>query len=111
MAVAVFTRFNTLSPMQYDEVIASMQLDVDPPVGALLHIATGSSDAIEVSEIWRTRETFETYLDQRLRPALERHHVHGEPEVRIVPLHNLYIPDLDSVERMGAVSTAAVAFA
>jgi len=111
MAVAVFTRYRSLSPPRYDEVIASLELDVDPAPGAMLHLVAAHPDGVEVCEIWRTRETFETFRDQRLRPALSRHRVHEEPEARILPLHNLYVPELDAVERMGAVSTPAGVYA
>lgn len=109
MAVAVFSRYRTLSPPRYDEVIASLGLDVDPAPGAMVHLAAAHPDGVEIWEVWRTRETFEAFREQRLRPALARHRVHEEPEVRVLPLHNLYVPDLDAVERMGAISTPAVA--
>jgi hypothetical protein len=108
MAFAVFTRYRTLTPRAYDDVIGSLELDVDPAPGAMLHLAAEQPDGIEVCEVWRTPETFETFFEQRLRPALSRYRITEEPEIRIVPLHNLYVPELDAVERMGSVSTPAV---
>jgi hypothetical protein len=110
MAVAVFTRYRTLGARQYDDVIAALELDVDPPPGAMLHLAVEHPDGIELCEIWRTRETFDTFQQERLTPALTRHHVHERPEIRVVPLHNLYVPELDAVERLGSVSTPAGAY-
>ena len=55
-------------------------------------------------EIWQTRDAAEAYLRDVLEPALHQLGV-GEPlDYAIFPLHNLYVPDLDTVERIGAVS-------
>ena len=39
MAVAVFARYPGLSPETYDEVVASLDMDANPPAGAILHMA------------------------------------------------------------------------
>jgi hypothetical protein len=33
--------------------------------------------------------------------------ISGEPEVRVVPLHNLYAADPDMIDRIGAISLPA----
>jgi hypothetical protein len=33
--------------------------------------------------------------------------ISGEPEIRIVPLHNLYAADADMIDRIGSVSLPA----
>ena len=39
MAVTVFARYPGLTPEVYDEVAASLDLDANPPAGAILHLA------------------------------------------------------------------------
>ena len=39
MAVSVVSRYPDLPAATYDEVIASLDLDVNPPAGAILHVA------------------------------------------------------------------------
>jgi hypothetical protein len=107
VAVAVFTRYHSLSPPRYDEIVASLEFDVDPPPGMMLHLSAAHPDGVELYEIWRTRETFETFFTDRWRHALDRHHVHETPEIRVLPLHNLYVPEMDAVERLGSVSIPA----
>ena len=46
-------------------------------------------------------------LQQRLLPAVSELGIGGEPEIRIVPLHNLYAADPDMIDRIGAVSLPA----
>jgi hypothetical protein len=107
MAVAVFARYSNLTPSAYDEIIASLDLDANPPAGAVLHVAGEGESEIVVCEIWRTEETFRSFYDYRLRPALLTHGVEGEPRIEVAPLHNLFAAEMETVERMGAVSLPA----
>jgi hypothetical protein len=107
MAVSVVIRYRDLPAATYDEVIASLDLDVNPPAGAILHVAGGDDDAFVISEIWQTEQTFRAFFDYRFRPALRMHGVHTEPTVEIGPLRNVFAPELDTIERLGAVSLPA----
>jgi hypothetical protein len=107
MAVSVVIRYPELPAATYDEVIASLDLDVNPPAGAILHVAGDGEDGFVISEIWQTEQTFRAFFDYRLRPAVRLHGVHSEPTVEVAPLRNVYAPELDTIERMGAVSLPA----
>lgn len=107
MAVAVFVRYPDLSPEAYDEVVASLDLDANPPVGAILHFVGEGDGEILVSEIWRTEQTFLAFHEHRFVPALQTHGMASRPVVEIVPLHNLWAVEVETIERMGAVSLPA----
>ena len=107
MAVSVVAHYPDLDAETYDKVVASLDMDVNPPAGAILHVAGESDGSITMSEIWQTEQTFRAFLDYRLRPALRLHGVHRDPLVEIAPLRNVYAPEMDTVERMGAVSLPA----
>ena len=107
MAVAVFARYPNLTPENYDEVISSLDLDANPPAGAILHLAAEGEGEIVVSEIWRTDQTFRAFFDYRLRPALLVHGLVDQPRVEVTPLHNLFAVEMELIERMGAVSLPA----
>jgi hypothetical protein len=108
MAVSVVTRYADLRPATYDQIIASLDLDVSPPAGAILHVAgEAEGGGLVVAEIWQTEQTFRAFLDYRFRPALRAAGVHTEPTVEIGPLHNVFAPELDTIERLGAVSLPA----
>ncbi len=107
MAVSVVAHFPELTTETYDEVIASLDLDANPPAGAILHVAGEADGSITTSEIWQTEQTFRSYLDYRLRPALRMHGVQREPVVEVAPLHNVYAPEIFTIERMGSVSLPA----
>ena len=107
MAVVVFARYSNLSPEKYDEVISSLDLDANPPAGLIAHVAGESDGATVATEIWRTEQTFRAFYDYRLRPALLMNAVEGEPHYEICELHNTFVPEMEAVERMGAVSLPA----
>jgi hypothetical protein len=107
MAVVVLARYRNLTPEKYDELVSGLDLDANPPAGAILHVAGDGADEVIVTELWRTEQTFRAFYDYRLRPALLMHGVEGEPSLEIVPLHNLFAVDMEMVERIGAVSLPA----
>jgi hypothetical protein len=107
MAVTVVTRYPDLPAATYDQLIASLDLDANPPAGAILHVAGGGEHGFVISEIWQTEETFRAFFDYRLRPALRSHGVTSEPTVDIAPLRNVFAAEMATVERMGSVSLPA----
>lgn len=107
MAVSVVTRFPDLRAETYDQVIASLDLDVNPPAGAILHVAGDGDDGFVVSEIWQTEQTFRAYFDYRLRPALRAHGANADPTVEVAPLRNIWAVEMDTIERLGSVSLPA----
>ena len=106
MAVALFLRFPELTSAEYDRLVLGLELDADPPAGQLLHLATADDDGVDCLDLWRTPEAALAFLEQRLRPALLREGAEP-PEARLVPLHNVFAPEMDAIERMGAVSLPA----
>jgi hypothetical protein len=110
MAVAVFIRFPHVTVPEYDALMAQLGVDASPAIGEILHIATEApGGSVEVCEIWQTEEAASAFLDQRLRPALAAQGSRVDFEVRVTALHNLFAPDLEMVERIGAVSLPAYA--
>lgn len=105
--ILVTARFPDLTPEKYDEVVAALELDANPPAGAVLHVAAQDGSDMLVTEIWRTEQTFRAFYDYRLRPALRMHGVSSEPQAEIAPMHNLWGVEMETIERMGAVSLPA----
>ena len=103
MAVTVSARYPGLSPQLYDEVVASLDLDANPPIGAILHLVGQGEDAIQVTEIWRTEQAFRAF-NERFVSALQVQGYLSSPTVEIAQLHNLFAVEMDTIERMGAVS-------
>jgi hypothetical protein len=106
MAVTVFARYPGLSPNVYDEVVATLDLDANPPIGAILHLVGESEDGLQVAEIWRTEQSFQAFHD-RFLSALQMRGYLSRPTFDVAQLHNLFAVEMETVERMGAVSLPA----
>jgi hypothetical protein len=104
VAVAVFMHFPGLRREQYDVLMADLRLDADPPLGEILHVAADAEDGINVVDLWQTREAAESFVEHRLRPALRVRGVDVELAVDVLPLRNVFAPDIETIGRIGAVS-------
>jgi len=107
MAVTLFMRVPELTLEKYDDMMASLGLDANPPAGMILHVASEGVGAVNVVEIWQTLQAAEGFVQGRLRGALEAQRVRDPLSYRIEPLHNLYACDVDIIERIGATSLPA----
>ena len=108
MAFVAFMKFPGITPDQYDRLVLRLGLDEQPAPGQILHIGAEFSEGFEACDVWMTREAAERYLDDRLRPAMLDAGIRTHPEMRLVPLHNAFVPELEMLARMGATSLPAV---
>jgi len=109
MAVAMFMHWPGITGDQYDAVIARLDLDANPAAGQVLHLAAVTDEGLEMCDVWQTEQAFHGFLEHRMMPAVAELQLAGEPEVRVIPLHNVYTADPDMLDRIGAVSLPAVA--
>jgi hypothetical protein len=107
MAVAMFMRWPGITGSQYDALISRLDLDANPAAGHVLHLAAVTEEGLEVCDVWQTEQAFHGYLEHRVMPAVAELQVQGAPEIRVVPLHNLFAADPDMLDRIGAISLPA----
>ena len=90
MSIVVrFTGAPSLTRQKYDETVRRLSSHGQwPPDGLEYHVAFGADGAFRVSEIWDSREKFQTF-GQRLMPILADAGIElaGEPE--IFEVHNI----------------------
>jgi hypothetical protein len=107
MAVVLYTRVPELDLEAYDRVMVGLELDASPAAGAILHIASEGVGSVNVCEVWQTREAAESFIERQLKGALQAQGIQEPLSYRIEPLHNLFAPDMDMIDRIGAVSLPA----
>ncbi len=107
MAVALTLTYAGVAAREYDRLMESLDLDASPPVGQILHAASEGADGMEAFEVWQTSGAAERYVEALLAPRVAE--LGGELLYEIRPLHNLFAPDLDTIERIGGVSLPGVA--
>jgi len=107
MAVAMFMHWPGMTSDQYDAVMARLDLDANPAAGSVLHLATLTEEGLEVCDVWQTEQAFHSFLEHRFVPVATTLEIEGVPEIRVVPLHNLYAADPTTIDRIGMLSVPA----
>ena len=107
MAVAMFMHWPGITARQYDAVMARLDLDANPAAGGVLHVAALTDEGLEVCDIWQTEQAFNGFFEQRMLPVVQELEIEGEPEIRLVPLHNLFAADAEMIDRIGVISLPA----
>ena len=107
MAVAMFMHWSGVTSDQYDSVMARLELDSNPAAGGVLHVAALTDEGLEVCDVWQTEQAFRGFFENRFLPAASELEIPGEPEIKLVPLHNLYAADPDMIDRIGMMSVPA----
>jgi hypothetical protein len=107
VAVILFMRIPELTLDRYDGMMVGLGLDASPPAGLMFHVATESVGSVNVCEAWQTPQAAKSFVESRLRHALVHQGVKDPPSYQIEPLHNLFAPDIDMIERIGATSLPA----
>ena len=108
MGVAVWMDWPGVTEQQYDQVMALLGLDSNPPAGGSFHAAGFTKDGLHVFDIWESQQAFEKFQRDRLSTAVKTVGLTSQPRVRFVPIHNLYLPNIEVIRKAGASSLPPV---
>ncbi len=94
MAVAVEMNFSGATLDQYDQVIQKMGLTPRGagPAGAISHWVAKTDDGIRVVDVWESREVFDRFAQEQIRPYTREVGFESEPETRFYEVHNYLTP-------------------
>jgi hypothetical protein len=99
MAIGTITRFSQgLGAQQYDAVTEKMGFPNEPPEGLIFHSAGELEGRFQVFNVWESREHFDQFTRERLRPAqvavMGEERVAAMPDAEIieVAIHKYLIP-------------------
>jgi hypothetical protein len=88
MPIVVSLSWPHVTPDDYDALDELVRYEEDPPEGAVSHTAWFTESGLRVVDVWRTRQDFERFADERLMTAaLQVSGFHGEPLVKFHRLH------------------------
>jgi hypothetical protein len=94
MAVGVQLDFKGGTLEQYDELLKLMDFQPGGPgaPGGLFHWVTKTNDSVRVTDVWETRDHFDTFAKEKIRPLSEQVGLPGPPEIQFFEVHN-YLTD------------------
>jgi hypothetical protein len=96
----MFMDWKGVTPDQYEQVRAIAKWDVDYPKGGMFHLATFDDDGMHIFDIWESPAAFEAFGTDRLNAAVQEVGITTEPQVRIAPVHGLFIPSTDNLVKI-----------
>jgi hypothetical protein len=90
MAVAVVLEFPGATLEQYDEVIGKMGFTKGGPggPGGLFHWVRAGDDGLVITDVWQTREHFQTFADEKIGPITAEVGLPGPPKITFYDVHN-----------------------
>jgi hypothetical protein len=93
MATVMLMHWPEVSKEQYEQVRQDVKWETNVPDGAKLHVSWFAPDGFHVLDLWDSRAHFETFLQQRLAPAVQRAAVQGQPKVEFEEAHAIFAPN------------------
>jgi hypothetical protein len=67
---------------------------------AKLDVSGFSDDGLHVTDVWDSEQSFNSFMEQRLQPALQEIGIQGRPEVKFFPVHGVFAPALGHNEQV-----------
>jgi hypothetical protein len=104
MAVLLLMEWPDVTEAQYEAAMRELNMDVDPPIGGVIHHAAFTASGLRVVDVWESEAAFQTFVETRIMPAVRKVGITSEPRVEVAPLHNLYVPALSTIGTIGASS-------
>jgi hypothetical protein len=86
---------------QYNQVMRTLDLDKNPPAGGIFHVAGFTGSTLRVVDIWESQQAFEKFQKDRLAAAVQKAGISGQPKVQFYPAHNIFVPNLDLIRKVG----------
>ena len=94
MATVMLMHWPEASKEQYEEARRAVNWEGDVPNGAKFHVSWFGDDGLHVLDLWDSRENFETFVQQRLMPAVQRIGIQGEPRIEYATSHAIFAPNV-----------------
>jgi hypothetical protein len=90
MAVAVQLDFRGARIEQYDQAVERMGLLPGGPSAReeLFHLVMKTDDGFRIIDVWKSREAFEQFLAERIRPVAPEVGVSEPPDIQFFEVHN-----------------------
>jgi hypothetical protein len=98
MAIAMFMEWPGVTQQQYEAMLEELDLDRNPADGVLLHVASITPHGLRVVDLWESAEAFDAFSQERMMPAVQNAGIDTEPTIDVLPVHNIYAPDLDALD-------------
>jgi hypothetical protein len=94
MRTVIIMKWDGVTPNQYDETRKLVNWEGNPPKGAVFHVSGYDGKAMRVTDIWETPDDYNNFVQTRLMPGVKEAGIKSDPQVELVPVHAIFIPDV-----------------
>jgi hypothetical protein len=109
MSTVMLMEWAGVSQDQYNQVMRTLDLDKNPPNGAIFHVAGFNSGNLRVLDVWESQQAFERFQKERLEAAVKKAGITSQPRVQFYPVHNIYVPNMEVIRKIGSTSIPTAA--
>lgn len=106
MTIMALFRSNRIDQSAYDAIIQELNLEAQPPQGALSHACGFDASGICVCDVWESRQDFDAFLNDRLRPVFTKLNLEYEPPTVLETYAFNVTDDVDKYKQAPAPETA-----
>ena len=89
MSTVIMQRWDALTPEQYDELRKVVGWDRDVPAGMQFHVACYEDDILRMLDIFDSEAQFDSFVQTRIIPGLQKLGISSVPEKIVAPVHEL----------------------
>jgi hypothetical protein len=93
MATIMLMHWPEVTEEQYQSARQVVNWEGDFPKGAKFHTSWFASDGFHVLDLWDSREDFEAFVRDRLRPGVEKIGIKGQPAVQFETPASIFAPN------------------
>jgi hypothetical protein len=93
MAIVMHMQWPEVSKDQYEQVRKLVAWETQVPKGAKYHVAWFGTDGFHVIDVWASAQEFNTFLEARLMPGIQKVGIKGQPKVEISEAHATFAPN------------------
>jgi len=109
MSTVMSMEWTGITQDQYNQVMRALDLDKNPPAGAIFHVAGFKAGTLHVLDVWESQQAFEKFQKDRLAAAVQKAGITSQPKVQFYPAHNIYAPNLEFIRKIGSTSLPSAA--
>jgi hypothetical protein len=109
MSTMISMEWSGMTTDQYNQVMRTLDLDKNPPQGAIFHVASFNAGTLFVTDIWESQQAFERFQKDRLNAVVQKVGFTNQPKIRFSPVYNIYVANMDTIRKTGSTSLPSAA--
>jgi hypothetical protein len=92
MAIMMILDWPGATIEQYEAVRKDVNFETDQPAGLLYHVIASDANGLRIVDTWESAEQFQSFMEGRILPAVQKAGITAEPRFEVLPAHNIFSP-------------------